>query len=116
MIIGFDDKTRQYRSAPDTKFTQNRIEQILSNLTNPVVNVRYEVIDYRLGKVGKLEIIREPFKLPYRAEAEVIGEKNKRRLEKDKVYVRHGSQTESPTTLISILKNPNSSKFLLKNI
>lgn len=98
MIIGFDDKTRQYHSAPDPKVTQNRIEQILANLTNPVVTVRYEVIDYRLGKVGKIEIFREAAKLPYRATIDVIGANNKRRLEKDKVYVRHGSQTEAPTT------------------
>ncbi len=67
-------------------------------MTDPVINVRYEIVDYRLGKVGKLEVIREAEKLPYRAAKDmIVDEKGKKGLEKDKVYVRHGSQTEAPT-------------------
>jgi hypothetical protein len=100
MIIGFDDKTRQYFAPPDNSINQNQMEQILSNLTEPVVNIRYEIIDYRLGKVGKLEVIREPEKLPYKAKQDVIiDEKKTLGLRKDTVYVRHGSQTEQPTNL-----------------
>jgi hypothetical protein len=96
MIIGFDDKTREYYALPDTTVTQNRMEHILADLSDPVVNIRYEVVDYRLGEVGKLEVMREPEKLPYRASQDVlIDEKGKKGLEKDKVYVRHGSQTEA---------------------
>jgi hypothetical protein len=98
LIIGFDDKTREYYAPPDSAVTQNRIEHILADLTDPVVTIHYQIVDYRLGKVGKLEVVREPEKLPYRASQDVIiDEKGKKGLEKDKVYVRHGSQTEAPT-------------------
>lgn len=98
MIIGFDDKTREYFAPPDISVTQDRMEDVLSDLTDPVVNIRYEIVDYKQGKVGKLEVIREPEKLPYRAKKDVIvDEKGKKGLEKDKIYVRHGSHTESPS-------------------
>jgi hypothetical protein len=97
MIVGFDDKTRQYHAPPDPTVTPNRMEQVLANLTAPVVTIRYEIVDCQMGKVGKLELIREPEKLPYRAAQDVFDEKRRKALEKDKVYVRHGSQTESPT-------------------
>jgi hypothetical protein len=73
------------------------MEQVLANLTHPVVTIRYEIVDHRLGKVGKLEAIRKPEKLPYRASEDIYDDKGKKRLEKEKVYVRHGSQTEAPT-------------------
>lgn len=98
MIIGFDDKTREYHGPPDPAVTQDRMERILASLTDPVVTIRYEVVDYRLGKVGKLEVTREPEKLPYRASKDVlVDEKGRKGLEQGKVYIRHGSQTESPT-------------------
>jgi hypothetical protein len=102
MIIGFDDKTRQYFAPPDASITQERLEKHLANLTDPVVNIRYEAVDWKKGKVGKLEIIREAEKLPYRAKKDVIVEekgKGKKGLEKDKIYVRHSSHTESPSEL-----------------
>jgi hypothetical protein len=98
MIVGFDDKTREYDGPPAPTVTQDRMERILADLTDPVVTIRYEIVDYRLGKVGKLEVIREPEKLPYRASKDVIvDEKGRKGLEQGKVYVRHGSQTEAPT-------------------
>jgi len=100
LIVGFHDKTREYFAPPDITVTQDRMEDILSDLTDPVVSIRYEIVDYKQGKVGKLEVIREPEKLPYRAKKDVIIEekgKGKKGLEKDKIYVRHGSHTESPS-------------------
>jgi predicted HTH transcriptional regulator len=97
MIIGFDDKTKQYHGPPDSAVTQNRMEQVLSNLTDPVVVIRYDVVSHKSGMVGKIEVIRQPEKLPYQATQDVFDDKGKRVLEKDKVYVRHGSQTEAPT-------------------
>ncbi len=106
MIIGFDDKTRECFAPPDPNITQEIMEQHLANLTNPIVNIRYEIIDYQKTKVGKLEVIREPEKLPYKAKKDVIidatSKKNlegRKGLEKDKVYVRHGSHTESPSEI-----------------
>jgi hypothetical protein len=94
MIIGFDDKTRQYHSPPDAALTQNLLEQIVSRLTAPVVGVHFQVIDYKLGKVGKLEILRDASKLPY-AVALSIGDK--KRINAGDIFVRHGSQVETPT-------------------
>jgi hypothetical protein len=48
--------------------------------------------------VSAQEVNREPEKLLYRAAKDVFDEAGKKRLEKGKVYVRHGSQTEAPTT------------------
>lgn len=94
MIIGFDDRTRAYHGPPDAKITQNRIEQILAQYAAPSVDVRYEVIDYREGQVGRLEVRRDAKKLPYSV-ANSIGDK--KRITAGQVFVRHGSQTEGPT-------------------
>jgi hypothetical protein len=97
LIIGFDDKTRAYHSPPDPKLSQDRMEQILASLSAPIVDIRYEVVDYRGGQVGKLEMLRDPKKLPYAAAREVIGAGNRKRLTAGQIFVRHGSQTEEPT-------------------
>lgn len=94
LIIGFDDRTRAWYCTPNPKLSQNRIEQILADYTDPVVEVRYEQIDYRAGAVGQLEIKRDPRKLPYRV-AKSVGDR--KRIEAGKIFVRHGSQTEEPT-------------------
>jgi hypothetical protein len=94
MIIGFDNKTHGYHGAPDSSITQDRIEQILSRYSAPNAEVRYLEVDYRLGKVGKLEVVRDPTKLPYKV-ALSIGDK--KRVETGQIFVRHGSQVEEPT-------------------
>jgi len=94
LIIGFDDRTRQYYGPPDLKITQNHLEQIMKPYTSPMVDIRYEVVDYRQGRVGKLEILRDPKKLPYRV-AKSLGDR--KRIGQDKIFVRHGSQVEEPT-------------------
>ena len=94
LIIGFDNKTHAYHSAPDPTVTPDRIEQILAHYTDPVVQVRYEVVRYRSGDVGKLEVLRDPGKLPYKVTTS-IGEK--KRIEAGQICVRHGSQIEAPT-------------------
>lgn len=65
MIIGFNNKTHAYYGSPDQSLNQNRIEQLLSMYTTPYVDIRYEVVDYREGQVGLLEILRDPKKLPH---------------------------------------------------
>jgi hypothetical protein len=73
------------------------MEQILATLTAPVVDIRYDVVDYRGGQVGKLEVLRDPKKLPYMVAKEVIGAGNRKRLTEGQIFVRHGSQAEEPT-------------------
>ena len=94
LIIGFDDKTRSYFGPPDAKTTNEHLEQLMSQYTEPVVDIRYDAAQYRLGPVGRLEVIRDPKKLPYRVR-KPIGDK--KRIEAVDIYVRHGSLTEQPT-------------------
>jgi Schlafen, AlbA_2 len=99
MIIGFDDKTRAYYGPPDPKLTQNHLEQLLARYTKPVVLIRYDVVDYQRGKVGRLEVLRDPAALPYQVK-QIVGGKGaggKRMVEIDQIFVRHGSQTEEPS-------------------
>jgi len=94
LIIGFEDKAHAYHGPPDPKITQEHLEQLMSQYTAPMVDVRYEIVDYRAGKVGRLGILRDPKKLPYRV-AKSIGDK--KRIEQGDVFVRHGSLCEPPT-------------------
>ena len=96
MIIGFNNASHAYYSPPDPGVNHNRIEQILSMYTTPYVEVRYEVVDYRDRRVGMLEVLRDPKKLPYSV-AKSIGDR--KRIEQGDIFVRHGSQVEKPTTL-----------------
>jgi hypothetical protein len=94
LIVGFDDKTHQYHGPPDPKLTQNHLEQLVSVYTSPVVDLRYEVINHRRGLVGRLEVVRDGRKLPYRV-AKSVG--RKKAIHDGDIFVRHGSQTEPPT-------------------
>lgn len=115
LIIGFDDKTRDFHSSPDPRITQDRIDHILRDLTSPMVTVRYQQIDYRSGTIGQIEVIREPEKLPYRVR-DGFGFKGKggSRIEKDQIFVRHGTHTEAPTSeeLKSIIAEGNRARGL----
>ena len=95
LIIGFDDKTRTYYGPPDPKISTNRMEQFLARLTAPVVQIRYDLIPYKEGSVGQIEVFRDPALLPYRVGASITGSKKK--VSQHDVFVRHGSQTEAPT-------------------
>jgi hypothetical protein len=94
LIIGFEDKLRKYHCAPDPKITQEHLEQLISQYTDPVVGIRFQVVAYRDGAVGKLEVLRDPRKLPYRV-ARSVGDK--KRIEHGDIFVRHGSLSERPT-------------------
>lgn len=97
LIIGFEDKAPEYHGAPDLNVTQDRIEDLLSYYTVPAVDARYKVVEYSAGKVGKLELLRDPKKLPY-AVAQSVGDQaagDKKRIKKGQVFVRHGSRSVS---------------------
>lgn len=96
LIIGFDDKTHAYFAPPDSKITQNRIEQLLARYIEPSIDVRYEEVEYRAGYVGKLEVLRDPKKLPYCVKEQMNREKKPPLMPGD-LFVRHGSQVEKPT-------------------
>lgn len=102
LIVGFDDKTREIHipaEEPDRgywykKTKPDRIEQLLSAYVTPHINVRFELVDFRGGKVGKIEILREAESLPYRV-SKSVGD-IKKRIEENQIFVRHGSHTVKP--------------------
>ena len=94
MIIGFHNKTHDYSSPPNQDLNQDNFERLLAEYTEPFVDVRYEVVDYRKGPVGRLEILRDPKKLPYRV-SKGLGERlkgDKKQILEGQIFVRHGSQ------------------------
>lgn len=95
LILGFDDKSRSYHSAPDPNLSQDHLEQILAAYTDPPVEVRYDVVEHYRGPVGRVRVLRDPAKLPY-AVARSVGDK--KRVTEGQIFVRHGSQTEEPTS------------------
>lgn len=94
LIIGFDPKTHRYSGAPDHKLTQDHLEQILSVYTQPNLGIRYDLVDYRSQPVGKIEVLRDRRRVPYRVK-QSVGDKGAggKRIEVGQVFVRHGSQT-----------------------
>lgn len=95
LIIGFD-KNHAYFAPPDPKLTQDRIEQIIARYITPCVDIHYAAVNYQLGPVGMLEVIRDPKKLPYCVMKE-INRDRKSPLQSGEIFVRHGSQVEKPT-------------------
>lgn len=95
LILGFDDKSRSYHSAPDPNLSQDHLEQILAAYTDPPVEIRYDVVEHYQGPVGRVRVLRDPAKLPY-AVARSVGDK--KRVREGQIFVRHGSQTEEPTS------------------
>jgi hypothetical protein len=99
LIVGLEDETHTYHSGCTLPSGQDDLEQILSVYADPMVEICYDIVEYYHGPVGRLRILRDPAKLPYRV-AKSIGDKklgNKKRIEEGQVFVRHGSQTEEPT-------------------
>jgi len=96
LIIGFDDHTHAYYGSPNPKLTRDHIEQLLQEYTTPMVQVRYQVVDFREGPVGKLEVFRDAKHLPYKVRKSLGSQSDKRRITVGDIYVRHGSQVSKP--------------------
>jgi schlafen family protein len=100
LIVGFDDKTREFHASPGEKITQNRLEQILFQYTEPHIQIKYSSPLYKSSKIGIIEICRNAADLPYTVrESYGPKEQGQKRIEKGQIFVRHGSQTEEPTEL-----------------
>jgi hypothetical protein len=95
LMLGFDGKTRRYVGPPNPKLSQDHLEQLLSEYIQPSVDVVYQIVDYRGGRVGKIEVLRDRRKLPYRVKHSINGDtrQSSRRIEVGEVFIRHGSQT-----------------------
>lgn len=93
LIVGFiDEAPHAYHQTPGSEITQERIEAALKQYSSPAVRVRYSTVDFRDGKVGKLEVFRDKHNLPYRATETVRSRPNgKPHLTAGAVYVRLNS-------------------------
>ena len=91
LITGFDNRTRQFTTTADDKVTQDTIENLLNEYSEPPVTVRYKRFQAEsgVGDVGVLEVLRDRTQVPYRVARRLAGER--KALEKSDVYVRHGS-------------------------
>lgn len=104
LIVGFDNKTHEFYVSLNLTnkgnwyetINQDRIEQILSPYVVPNVEVRYKTVNYKGGKVGRLEILRDAKKLPYQVSKSLGDKKDKKRIEENQIFVRHGSHTVQP--------------------
>lgn len=94
LIVGYDDKRHAFDQSVDARITQDRLEQILHQYTEPMPEIRYFTVPMRGGNdAGVIEVRRETGRVPYRVRRD-IG-----RLSAGDTFVRHGSQTEPPTQL-----------------
>jgi hypothetical protein len=93
LIIGFEPKAYAYFGPPDRRITQEHLEDLLSEYTVPTVRVRYDRVDYRDGLVGQLEVLREPYDLPYQVKKSLHGATPKKWIEEEQVYIRHTSHS-----------------------
>lgn len=102
LLIGFTDDGKYYEPSDSSalaerdrmfdSLNQERLQTIISNHTTPVVRIRYREVAYRLGRVGKIEIIRDVADLPY-AVAKSIGDKRDHRVEEGQVFLRDSTVT-----------------------
>lgn len=75
LLIGFtndgdyyeptDNEERAERDQLFKRLTEETLQTIVAHYTTPAVQVRYNPVAYRLGPVGRLEILRDPTELPY---------------------------------------------------
>lgn len=106
LVIGFDPKTHAFTTSVDPGITQDRMENVLNELTEPPVTVAYKTFSWvdGTGDVGLLEVQRDRTRVPYRARREFGG--NRRRIQEGDVFVRHGTHvTEASEAEIADLES-----------
>jgi len=94
-IVGFDDATHAYLGPPDSALTQDRLQQIVDEYIVPHLDIRYTLIEYRRGTVGRLEVLPARIRLPYRVQKDLMGKK--KQVVAGTVYTRHGAHTVPAT-------------------
>lgn len=94
LVIGFDDKTREFSTAIDPGITQERLEQIMHNHCQPPPKIKVKAVPFGSGSVGLIEVFREPTEVPYEVMKALGGREG---IKAGEVFVRHGSRTEHPT-------------------
>jgi hypothetical protein len=93
LIIGYDQKTREFSKPLAAGEQQDRLEDILNAYVEPAPSIRLLRVDHPsgVGEVGVLVVIRESSSIPYRLR--LGGGK----WQTGDTFVRHGSHVEPPT-------------------
>ncbi len=98
LVVGFGSKSRVFEASVDPTIDQDRLENILLAYAEPAPRVIYSVLPWEGGQLGLVEVVREPWSLPYKVK------RNLAHVRAGDIYVRHGSHTEtpSPNELVSL--------------
>lgn len=91
LVIGFGPKSRVFEVSVDPDNDQDRMENILNSYADPAPRILYRIVPWESGSAGVVEVVREPYRLPYKVE------RNFAHLRAGGIFVRHGSHTEEPT-------------------
>ena len=93
LILGYHPNTREFTTPASPTVSQDRIEDVLNEYSDPQPAIRYFTLDHESGRgpLGILEVHRDPALVPHRIKREA----GKRHT--GDVYVRHGSHIEKPT-------------------
>ena len=101
LLVGYDPKTREFTTSVSAAVTQDRLEDVLNEYSDPSPQVHYFTVEHPSGNgmVGIVEVRREAVLVPHRMKRD--GGKRKA----GEVYVRHGSHIEPPTQeeMVSLL-------------
>lgn len=104
LLIGFTNDGDYYEPAESEarterdrllkRLTQEQLQTIAAHYTTPAIQLRYSQVAFRLGTVGRLEILRDPTELPY-AVRESLGDRaaGQHRIEAGDIYLRDGTVT-----------------------
>ncbi len=93
LIIGLNDDGT-YFAPPDPEVDTERIQQIINRYSSPPVPIRYEEMDHPIGKIGVLEVTRNPTALPHRFAKDMNGKTPRKEGE---WFVRHSLHVEHPS-------------------
>jgi hypothetical protein len=93
LVVGFHPKIHTFGQSLDARVTQDRAEQILNAHTTGAPPIRLYRAQWEGGTVGAVVVARNAENVPYRLRPETAAKFFGGR----DVFVRHGSQVESPT-------------------
>jgi hypothetical protein len=94
LLVGYDPKTHEFTTSVSNAVTQDRLEDVLNEFSDPAPQVRYFTVEHSsgAGQVGIIEVRKDPALVPHRMKRDA----GKRKA--GEVYVRHGSHIEPPTS------------------
>jgi hypothetical protein len=85
VLLGFNDKSRQFTTSVDPSVDAHRMESVLSAYCAPVPEINYSTVALAEGNAGMIQVASDPAKLPYRLARDVW------KLKAGSVFVRHNT-------------------------